>query len=62
MLILGIDFNNMVFGSFYGSPLQNSMGQNVNAIRGFFLKFQTLFMNLILSVNIYLSIYIHQMD
>lgn len=46
MLILGIDFNNMVFGSFYGSPLQNSMGQNVNAIRGFFLKFQTLFINL----------------
>lgn len=46
MIILGIDFNNMVYGSAYSSPLYNSYGQNVNAIKGFFMKFQTLYENI----------------
>ena len=46
MLILGIDFNNMVYGSYYGNPLYNKQGKNVNAIRGFFTKFQLIFDNL----------------
>lgn len=46
MLILGIDFNNMVYGSYYGNPLYNKQGKNVNAIRGFFTKFQLIYNNL----------------
>lgn len=46
MLILGIDFNNMVYGSYYGNPLYNKQGKNVNAIRGFFTKFQLIYDNL----------------
>ena len=46
MLILGIDFNNMIYGSYYGNPLYNKQGKNVNAIRGFFTKFQLIFDNL----------------
>lgn len=46
MLILGIDFNNMVYGSYYGNPLYNKQGKNVNAIRGFFTKFQLIVDNL----------------
>ena len=46
MLILGIDFNNMVYGSSYSTPLYNSHGQNVSAIKGFFMKFQTLYENI----------------
>ena len=46
MLILGIDFNNMVYGSYYGNPLYNKQGKNVNAIRGFFTKFQLMYDNL----------------
>jgi DNA polymerase-1 len=41
-LILGIDFNNMVFGSYYGEKLINSKGINVNAIKGFFMKLKSL--------------------
>lgn len=41
-LVLGIDFNNMVFGSYYGAPLINSKGINVNAIKGFFFKLKSL--------------------
>lgn len=41
-LILGIDFNNMVFGSYYGQKLINSKGINVNAIKGFFMKLKGL--------------------
>lgn len=41
-LILGIDFNNMVFGSYYGEKLINSKGINTNAIRGFFTKLKGL--------------------
>lgn len=41
-LVLGIDFNNMLFGSYYGAPLINSKGINVNAIKGFFFKVKTL--------------------
>ena len=40
--ILGIDFNNMLFGSYYGAPLINSHGVNVNAIKGFFFKLKSL--------------------
>lgn len=41
-LVIGIDFNNMVFGSYYGQPLINSKGMNVNAIKGFFFKIKSL--------------------
>ena len=41
-LVLGIDFNNMLFGSYYGEPLINSNGINVNAIKGFFFKIKFL--------------------
>lgn len=41
-LILGIDFNNLLFGSYYGEKLINSKGMNVNAIKGFFFKMKSL--------------------
>lgn len=41
-LVVGIDFNNMVFGSYYGQSLMNSKGMNVNAIKGFFFKIKAL--------------------
>ena len=41
-LVLGIDFNNMLFGSYYGEKLINSKGVNVNAVKGFFFKMQSL--------------------
>ena len=37
-VILGIDFNNIFFSSFYGQPLINQHGENVNAINGFFFR------------------------
>jgi DNA polymerase-1 len=37
-LLLGIDFNNLMFSSFYSEELINSRGQNVNAVRGFFFR------------------------
>ena len=41
-LVLAIDFNNILFGSYYGAPLINSRGMNVNAIKGFFFKLRSL--------------------
>lgn len=41
-LVVGIDFNNVLFGSYYGQPLINSKGMNVNAIKGFFFKIKSL--------------------
>lgn len=41
-LILAIDFNNVLFGSYYGEKLINSKGINVNAVKGFFFKLQSL--------------------
>lgn len=41
-IVLGIDFNNMLFGSYYGEKLINSKGMNVNAVKGFFFKMQSL--------------------
>ncbi|MCM1222309.1 MAG: hypothetical protein NC548_48365 [Lachnospiraceae bacterium] len=41
-LVLAIDFNNILFGSYYGAPLINSKGMNVNAIKGFFFKLRSL--------------------
>lgn len=41
-MVLAIDFNNMMFGSYYGEKLYNSKGMNVNAIKGFFFKLKTL--------------------
>lgn len=41
-LVLGIDFNNMMFGSYYAAPLINEHGMNVNAIKGFFFKLKAL--------------------
>lgn len=41
-VLLGIDFNNLLFGSYYGAPLINSKGINVNAIKGFFFKLKSL--------------------
>ena len=41
-MILIIDFNNMFFGSWFGDPLINSRGMNVNAIKAFFFKVKSL--------------------
>lgn len=41
-LVVGIDFNNVLFGSYYGQPLINSRGMNVNAIKGFFFRIKSL--------------------
>lgn len=41
-LVLGIDFNNLFYGSYYGEKLINSKGMNVNAIKGFFFKLKLL--------------------
>lgn len=41
-LVLGIDFNNLLLGSYYGEKLINSKGNNVNAIKGFFFKLRML--------------------
>lgn len=41
-IVLGIDFNNMLIGSFYGEKLYNSKGMNVNAIKGFFFRIKLL--------------------
>lgn len=40
-IVLGIDFNNVVFGSYYGQKLINSKNINVNAIKGFFFKLKS---------------------
>lgn len=41
-LILGIDYNNLMYSSFYGNELLNSKQMNVNAINGFFFKLKKL--------------------
>lgn len=41
-LILGIDYNNMLYSSFYGPEVINSKQMNVNAINGFFFKLKKL--------------------
>lgn len=41
-IVLGIDFNNMLIGSYYGEKLINDKGMNVNAIKGFFFRIQSL--------------------
>ena len=41
-LIMAIDFNNVVFASYYGQKLYNSKSQNINAIKGFFFKLKML--------------------
>jgi DNA polymerase-1 len=41
-LILGIDFNNIMYSSYYSPELINSKGINVNAIKGFFFKLKNL--------------------
>ena len=41
-IVLGIDFNNLLFTSYYSPPLINSNGMNVNAINGFFRKLSIL--------------------
>ena len=45
-LIIGLDFNNLVYGSYYGEKLINSKGINVNAIQSFFYKMKMLIENL----------------
>lgn len=40
--ILIIDFNNCLFASYYGKPLINHNGINVNAVKGFFMKLKNL--------------------
>lgn len=40
--VLAIDFNNILFMSYYGQPLINSRGINVNAVKGFFFKLRIL--------------------
>lgn len=40
-LILAIDFNNILYSSYYGEKLINSKGQNINAIKGFFFKIKS---------------------
>jgi DNA polymerase-1 len=41
-LILGIDFHNIFYSSYYSEKLINSKGFNVNAIKGFFFRIKTL--------------------
>ena len=41
-LVVGIDFNNLVYGSYYGEKLLNSKGVNINAIQSFFFKLNTI--------------------
>ena len=41
-LVIAIDFNNVLFGSYYGEKLINSKGINVNAIKGFFFRIKSL--------------------
>lgn len=41
-LILVIDFNNILFGGYYGQVLKNSKGINVNAVKTFFFKLKML--------------------
>lgn len=41
-ILLAIDFNNVLFSSYYGEKLINSRGENVNAVKGFFFKLKTL--------------------
>ena len=41
-LILGIDFNNIMYSSFYTPELINTKGINVNAVKGFFFKLKNL--------------------
>lgn len=41
-LVLLIDFNNVLFSSYYGDKLYNSKGINVNAIKGFFFRIKML--------------------
>lgn len=40
-ILLGIDFNNIAFGSYYSEKLINNRGMNVNAIKGFFFKMKS---------------------
>ena len=40
-IVLCIDFNNVVFMSYYSKPLLNSKNMNVNAIKGFFYKLKS---------------------
>jgi DNA polymerase I len=39
--MLAIDFNNILFMSYYGQPLINSRGINVNAVKSFFFRLRT---------------------
>lgn len=41
-LVIAIDFNNVLFGSYYGEKLINSKNINVNAIKGFFFRIKSL--------------------
>jgi DNA polymerase-1 len=41
-LILGIDFNNIMYSSYYTPELINTKGINVNAVKGFFFKLKNL--------------------
>lgn len=41
-IVLAVDFNNVVFASYYGQQLINSKGVNVNAVKGFFYKLKSL--------------------
>lgn len=41
-IVLCIDFNNVVFSSWYGNPIYNSKSMNTNAIRGFFFRLKKL--------------------
>lgn len=41
-LILGIDFNNVMYASYYTPELINTKGINVNAVKGFFFKLKNL--------------------
>jgi len=39
--ILAIDYNNVLFTSYYGEKLLNSQGQNLNAVKSFFNKIRS---------------------
>lgn len=41
-LMIAIDFNNVLFSSYYSQKLINSKGINVNAVKGFFFKIKSI--------------------
>lgn len=41
-IVLGLDYNNLLIGSYFGKELINSRGENVNAVKGFFMRLNSI--------------------